>query len=654
MREAEVRRRQAQAIVSSYRNVPGVILVITDTQWHLGIDGDVFGVTGYTAPEFLESNPTMRDFQSPDVDRAEVASFLATVVDPNLSFVEVNIPHVHKEGHTIWLRACHGTRVIGAAANGNPEVLVVFSDVTATVMAQREAATKRDALLRRITFVPVMIYEMVADDATGTRHIVYANPQSTSIFGLTPDEMTSSCEWMQMLHPDDVERYESSMAESEATMQEWDLEFRVLVASKTKYLLGHAVPRREGTGVVWSGALQDITASHNLREMTKKLDIQNAIAKRLNAACAFLKNEIRNQLHPQGLILDMMKDEVSDQWANKINIILDANKAVTEILNQLLDLAKWESGEFSIDADLFPIMRLFQSIAAYAKAKGATVEGLASIQPTWHVQADENLLKQVAINLVSNASKFSDGRAFVVSVAFEQTNDKEGVIVVIVTDRGRGMTSDHLTKAMVPFGRLRKVDEAQSGTGLGLPLTKVMIESGHKGTFTLTSKGLGKGTTATMRVPVLWEDRREEPRPESVDPLWWVTPHPGVTADILVVDDVKNVRLMTTLTAQKFGLTVEEVTDGTKAVERLRTNTYSIVFMDRHMPEMNGDVATAQARANGYTLPIVMVSADLLTPCEEAKFKRRGITAFLHKMSVPGTRHAMKKLKEMKSVGNDI
>merc|ERR1719174_3503293 len=189
--------------------------------------------------------------------------------------------------------------------------------------------------------------------------------------------------------------------------------------------------------------------------MTKKLDIQNAIAERLNAACAFLAHEIRNQLHPQSLILDMMKDEVSDQWANKINIILDANKTVTEMLHRLLDLAKWESGEFSIDKALFPIMRLFQSIVAYANANGATVEGLESIQPTWHVEADEQLLKQVATNLVSNASKFSEGRAFVVSVAFEQTNDKEGVIVVIVTDKGRGMTPCQLTKVMVPL----KADE---------------------------------------------------------------------------------------------------------------------------------------------------------------------------------------------------
>ena len=201
---------------------------------------------------------------------------------------------------------------------------------------------------------------------------MYTNQQSTSIFGLTPEEMASSCKWMQMIHPDDVERYESSMAESQAGLKEWDLEFRVVVASKTKYLHGHAVPRREGNAVVWSGALQDITASRNLREMTKKLDVQNAITERLTAACALLMEQVCNQLHPQGLILDMMKDEGSEQWTDKINIILDANKAVTDILNQILDLAKWESGEFSIDVDLFPIAQLFQSIAAYAKAKGGT------------------------------------------------------------------------------------------------------------------------------------------------------------------------------------------------------------------------------------------------------------------------------------------
>merc|ERR1712032_1807542 len=104
---------------------------------------------------------------------------------------------------------------------------------------------------------------------------------------------------------------------------------------------------------------------------------------------------------------------------------------------------------------------------------------------------------------------------------------------------------------------------------------------------------------------------------------------------------------MTKFSAKKSGLTVDEAVDGTKAVELLRTKTYSIVFMDRQMPVMNGDVATEQARANGYTIPIVMVSGDTFEPHEEAEFERRGMTAFLNKMAVPGTRDAMRKLKDM-------
>jgi CheY-like chemotaxis protein len=296
-------------------------------------------------------------------------------------------------------------------------------------------------------------------------------------------------------------------------------------------------------------------------------------------------------------------------------------------------------------------MRLFKNIAAYAEAKGATVDGLALIEPIWYAIADEHLLKQAATNLISNASKFSNGLPVRIIVSFEQSNQKEGVIVVSVSDKGRGMTAEQLTKVMVPFGQIRKAGEARSGTGLGLPLTKAMIELGHKGTLTLASEGLGKGTTATMRVPVQWMCRYKAPRQDS-DPLWWVKPHPGATADILVVDDVKMNRMVTAFAAKKLGLTSHEAVDGAEALEFLRRNTYSMVFMDRQMPGMNGDVATEQARANGYDLPIVMTSGDTFEPQERAELKRRGITEFISKMSVPGTHHAMKKLKDMKSIQN--
>ena len=98
-----------------------------------------------------------------------------------------------------------------------------------------------------------------------------------------------------------------------------------------------------------------------------------------------------------------------------------------------------------------------------------------------------------------------------------------------------------------------------------------------------------------------------------------------------------------------MGLTFHEAVDGSQAVDLLRTNTYSIVLMDREMPVMTGDVATEQARANGYILPIVMVSGNTFNESEKAELKRRGMTAFLGKMGVPGIRQAMEKLKEMKN-----
>ena len=74
-----------------------------------------------------------------------------------------------------------------------------------------------------------------------------------------------------------------------------------------------------------------------------------------------------------------------------------------------------------------------------------------------------------------------------------------------------------------------------------------------------------------------------------------------------------------------------------------------MVFMDRNMPVMNGDLATEQARANGYVLPIVMTSGNTFKLSDKTELIQRGVTAFLSKMSVPGTRHAMEKLQAMKN-----
>ena len=378
----------------------------------------------------------------------------------------------------------------------------------------------------------------------------------------------------------------------------------------------------------------------------KKQQLKKAVAERLYSLCTYLSHEIRNQIHRENVILDQMKEEKSE-WTDHVTMMMNATANVNTILDDAVDLARWESGQCLVNFASFPITRLFKSIASYATEKVIVVEELTPISPTWHVSADEHLLNKAVANLVSNAWKYGQGRPISVVMAFEKTDDKHGAIVVTVTDKGCGMTPDQLDRATEAFVNVREGDHAQEGMRLSLSLTKSIIEVGHKGTLSLSSEGIDTGVTATIRVPVLWEDKTDTSRPNMEDPLWWVKPHPGATADVLVVDDSRLNRRMVTFAAKKLGLSVEEAVDGAEAVECLRTKTYSIVFMDQQMPVMKGDVATEQARANGYTLPIVMVSSDSFSPSDRISLKQRGITAFLDKAGATGARQAMKKLKEL-------
>ena len=642
---ADVHLRELRDTMAAFKDLPDYLLVTTDMMSYLAVDGDVFGITGYTAEEFMRLSP--RRFLSPRADGDQVMTSFGSITDSAKPFNEIVIQHVHKDGHTLHLRLCHGSRVIGTMSDGRPKILAVFRDMTKTVVEQHQALAKHDVFSRRMKCVPAMVYDVVSQ-GMHEQKLQYVSPNCRSIYGLTDKEMMASSSWMSMIHPDDIEVYKNSFAKSMATLRDVDLEFRIIVGGKTKFIHSRASPRRERGRVVWTGVLQDMTMSHERFEVVKKTAVQKGISKRFQLTCVFLSHAIRNQLYPQSVVLEEMKEMEGTEWEEYVEMLLSANSTVDSILHRVVALSKWESGDFHIDYVLFPAIRLFKAIAEHAEDKGAVVKGLDKIEPTWFICANEELLINATSDLISNATKFGGREPMKVTMALEQVcTYQKAVIMISVTDYGHGMTPAQLRTATVPFGQLNQAGKLRYGTGLGLPLAKGMIELGHKGTLHLASEGVSKGTTATIRVPVVWVDRRQRSR-QDCDPLWWVKVQPGATVDILVVDDVKLNRMVTTFSAKKLGLTFHEASDGAEAVERMRNNKYSLVFMDHQMPGMNGATAIDKARANGYTLPIVMTSGNTFEPCEEAELKRRGVTAFLSKLAVPGTRHAMKRLHEIK------
>ena len=305
---------------------------------------------------------------------------------------------------------------------------------------------------------------------------------------------------------------------------------------------------------------------------------------------------------------------------------------------------------------MFPLTDLPKAAVAYAKAKvrrsnvQLDVDGMDDIDASWYVKADMSILIQALTNLLSNALKYTPEGRVKLTIHFRRDLAAQtGVLAVVVQDTGRGLTAEELEKVMLPFAQIRKGADLLDGTGLGLPLTKLMIEKGHEGALTLESEGKGKGVTATMTVPLDWVDKAPT-LPSS--PLDFVTYDAHYGKDVLIVDDCRYNRRAIALVCNRVGLTFDQAEGGAEAVEKMASMPYALVSMDNQMPNMNGVDAAQQARQAGYVGTIVLVSGDVFQPCEEAAMRLKGLTAFLPKLRKPSIYDALKRLAELKKAVN--
>lgn len=246
-----------------------------------------------------------------------------------------------------------------------------------------------------------------------------------------------------------------------------------------------------------------------LQASTQQLKHAADQAKAANAAkshfLASMSHELRTPLNAIIGFSDLMRQEPwgslgNSRYKGYTRDILQAGRHLLSLVSDILDLSKIESGRFQLfdeNVDLNEEVALasaFVQTAAF-KAQVAIDIHIASDLPP--LQADSRRLRQVFVNLISNAVRFSPPDS-TVTVKAEQTTD--GAIVISVNDTGAGMTADQLTEAFIPFAQVTSdAHKARDGTGLGLPLSKYLVEA-HGGVLTLNSRP-GLGTSAIVSLP---------------------------------------------------------------------------------------------------------------------------------------------------------
>ncbi len=264
--------------------------------------------------------------------------------------------------------------------------------------------------------------------------------------------------------------------------------------------------------------MMDITLRKQM-EMSLRMAKERADAAN-NAKSSFLANmshELRTPLNAVIGFSEIMMNETfgalgSDKYKEYLGDIHLSAKHLLEIINEVLDMSKIESGKVDLDEQEVDIGALIISVARIMESRAfkSEIKLLLDIEETLpFLLADMRLIRQVLINLVSNAVKFSKkGQEIKISAYLDDIGD----ILISVKDQGIGIPKDKIKDALEPFGQIMDSQHAQDqqGTGLGLPLARAMLEL-HGGTLDLDSD-IGKGTLVTVTLPsrrVIFKEKTE-------------------------------------------------------------------------------------------------------------------------------------------------
>lgn len=375
-------------------------------------------------------------------------------------------------------------------------------------------------------------------------------------------------------------------------------------------------------------------ASHGLETMAADLQTSYLAAEAGNHAksqfMATMGHEIRTPLNAilgTTELLQLASPHLS--MAQGLATIRHSGEALLEIINEILDYAKLDHGKLSIELRPTLVRETVSSVADMLKARAADKgTGLQVRLPDSLrcpvIESDPTRLRQVLLNLVSNAVKFTNGGMVTISV-LELQRGRSQVLRFEVSDTGIGIDENGLKRLFQPFSQVdASISRRYGGTGLGLAISKEIVER-LGGTIGVRSQR-GAGSTFWFEIPAKHaalpaEEDSASPSAAAIGP-----PSTGTGGlDVLVVEDNKVNQDVAAGFLRHLGHRVTIAQDGLEAVERAGAEAFDLILMDMQMPNMDGIEATRRIRALDGThrhVPIIAMTAnaseDDRRRCQEA------------------------------------
>ena len=472
-------------------------------------------------------------------------------------------------------------------------------------------------------------------------HYLATNQANAQACGRTVDEIIGKSD-QELWSPELAERHRADDIEVMTSHQRKTVEEPIEDEHGIVWMETFRAPVLDEDGTVLGivGAARNISERKAAEEAREKaLTEAVRLARQRSEFLAQMSHELRTPLNAilgYAQILQRDTQQLTKRQAAGLATIQESGQHLLTLINDILDLARVEAGKLALyptDVDLALFLRVVGDIIRVkAEEKSLLFTYAASPDLPVSVKADDKRLRQVLLNLLGNAVKFTDRGEIILRVqrmlSLRPGKDGEAMahLRFEVQDSGIGMSDDQLARIFQPFEQVSEVRRREAGTGLGLAISQQLIRL-MGGNIQVKSQ-LGRGSLFWFEL-----DLPVSTGPTAVLPTQRpVVGYEGSRKKVLIVDDVPQNRAMLMDSLLPLGFEVFDATNGQECLELLDSVKPDLIIMDVMMPVLNGRETTRRIRnmLQFARIPIIIVTASA-TPEDEAKAYAVGANAFIPK-----------------------